>query len=321
MTTQTRLFTVGEPQVAGALAVFPVFGPEPRLQYRTHAEAVSLGAFVKELDGGASVNDLLVMNPTDQPVLLFEGEEVHGAQQDRTLDVSVLVPAGARTVVPVSCVEQGRWDGSRAAEHFAPAPHAADPSLRRIKRLATNRAVAMGAPARANQGEVWQEVGRRLDAHDVDSRSAALGDVFAGRAADVDGLADRIGRADRQVGSVAVVAGRPIVLDLVSRPDAYASLHERLVRGYALEALDAAPQEPNPLSVMMFLDAALSARQTRTPTPGLGEAVALEGRSVTGGGLAYGREIVQLSAFADGARPGRASSSGGIARPQRRRRG
>jgi hypothetical protein len=46
------------------------------------------------LAGGASVNDLLVLNPTDVDVLLYEGEEVLGAQQNRTFDVSVLVPAG-----------------------------------------------------------------------------------------------------------------------------------------------------------------------------------------------------------------------------------
>ena len=51
---------------------------------------------VGELEGGASVNDLLVNNPADKPVLLFEGEEVLGAQQNRTFDVPVLVGAGKR---------------------------------------------------------------------------------------------------------------------------------------------------------------------------------------------------------------------------------
>ena len=43
-----------------------------------------------------SVNDVLVDNPLDVAVLLYEGEEVQGAQQDRTLDVSVLVAARSR---------------------------------------------------------------------------------------------------------------------------------------------------------------------------------------------------------------------------------
>ena len=60
MTTSTELFNLGEPQVAGPLAVFPVFGPTPRLHYRSLADAMALGALVREIDGVASVNDLVV---------------------------------------------------------------------------------------------------------------------------------------------------------------------------------------------------------------------------------------------------------------------
>ena len=35
------------------------------------------------------MNDLVVVNPTAVAVLLYEGEEVLGAQQNRTFDVSV----------------------------------------------------------------------------------------------------------------------------------------------------------------------------------------------------------------------------------------
>ena len=37
-------YTLGGPQVAGPLAVFPVFGPEPRLEYRAFVQAAKLAA-------------------------------------------------------------------------------------------------------------------------------------------------------------------------------------------------------------------------------------------------------------------------------------
>src|SRR5215216_7351222 len=113
METATKQFTLGEPQVAGPLAVFPVLGPDPRLDYRAFAQATELGACVKELDGGASVGELVIQNPTNLPLLVYEGEEVLGAQQNRTFDVSVLVDAGKGATLPVSCIEEGRWDASR----------------------------------------------------------------------------------------------------------------------------------------------------------------------------------------------------------------
>jgi hypothetical protein len=60
------------------------------------------------------------------------GEEVLGAQQNRTFDVSVLVAATSALRVPVSCVEAGRWDGGRHDEALALAPQTANPRLRRM---------------------------------------------------------------------------------------------------------------------------------------------------------------------------------------------
>jgi hypothetical protein len=48
---------LGAPDVAGALAVFPVFGDEPRLPYRSFAQAAPLGVVVTEIAGTASVAD------------------------------------------------------------------------------------------------------------------------------------------------------------------------------------------------------------------------------------------------------------------------
>ena len=104
------------------------------MEYVAFAEACGRGVTIKELPGGASVNDLIVHNPTELTVLLYEGEEVLGAQQNRTFDISVLVAAGTSLPVPVSCVEQGRWDHRRHDEAFAPAPQAAHPRAARDSR-------------------------------------------------------------------------------------------------------------------------------------------------------------------------------------------
>src|SRR4051812_47804685 len=63
----------GPPAVAGALAVFPVFGRDPQLGYLAFSQALPRGFMIQELDHAASVNDLLVDNTTDEAVLLYEG--------------------------------------------------------------------------------------------------------------------------------------------------------------------------------------------------------------------------------------------------------
>lgn len=325
MTTIIERFRLGEPQVAGPLAVFPVFGPDPRLRYRAFSEAVGLGALVKELESGASVRELMVENPTDRPLLIFEGEEVLGAQQNRTFDASVLVGAGDHARVAVSCVEAGRWDGARHAERFAPAPQAADPSLRRVKRLRSNLAAAAGLPAVADQGEVWDTVDRRLTDHDVDSSSSAMADLYDAKRGELVALAGVVKPVDGQIGAVAEIAGRPVALDLVSRADVFAALLPRLAQGYALDALDAHGGEPNRRAAEGFLHSALEAPRSDVGTPGLGRGLVISAPGIEGAGLECEDELVQLSAFPAGERgpepqPPLVQIGGPIRRPSRRRR-
>src|SRR5262245_43265918 len=98
-----------EPLRHGALTVVPLLGPmlaEP--DWLTLTEAGDL-VQVTEVDEAGSVPTLKVVNMTDQPLFLIDGEELVGAKQNRILNTTVLVAARAETTIPVSCVEQGRW--------------------------------------------------------------------------------------------------------------------------------------------------------------------------------------------------------------------
>lgn len=310
---------VGAPDIAGALAVFPVYGPAPRLEYRSFAQGCTLGVTIKELGSGASVNDLVVANPTDKPVLLYEGEEVLGAQQNRTFDVSVLVGAMSSAPVPVSCVEQGRWDGSRHGEAFRPAPQAAYPSLRRMKNEQAGAQRAAGGEARAQQGAVWSEVAAKSARLSVDSPTRAMHDVFERRRGDLRAYEKAIRLHDGQTGAIVVIAGEIAVLDLVSRPDAFASLHGPLVHGYALDALEAETEAPppRPVAPTLFLSRVLGAPLTHRDGIGLGSELRFRDAGVGGAGLVALDELVQLTAFPAQGSGARAA----ITRPSRRQRG
>ena len=78
--------TVAEPDVSGALAVFPLIATAaPKLEYIAFAPARERGVEITEMTAGADVRSLLVVNPLKVPVLLYEGEEVLGARQNRSL--------------------------------------------------------------------------------------------------------------------------------------------------------------------------------------------------------------------------------------------
>ena len=315
---------IGEPDVHGPLAVFPLFGPATRIEYVSFAQGRAHGVAIKELESGASVNDLLVLNPTDTAVLLYEGEEVLGAQQNRTFDVSVLVDARSDLRVPVSCVEAGRWDGSRHAEAFAPAPQAAYPALRSLKNRAARESVAAGMGARAAQGEVWSEVAEKSARMNVASSTGAMHDIYDRRRERLAEFHGAVRLHEGQAGALVLINGRLAVLDHVSRPEVFAALHAPLVQGYALDALEAradTPAAPGTEAAERFLRRILDARITEHDGIGLGRDLRFAAEGVAGAGMVAGDELLQLTAFPDAEAEAAAEETprGRIRRPSRRR--
>ncbi|HEV2786581.1 MAG TPA: DUF6569 family protein [Solirubrobacteraceae bacterium] len=316
-----RSLSMRAPDVHDRLAVFPLFGPPPRLEYVSFAQGRAAGVSIKELEDRASVNDLLVINPTGTAVLLYEGEEVLGAQQNRTFDVSVLVGAGTRLHVPVSCVEAGRWDGSRHDEAFDAAPQTAYPSLRRMKNTASRASMAAGMAARADQGAVWNELARKSARLAVASATGAMGDIYDDRRERLDEFRRAMVLHEGQTGALVLVGGRPVVLDHVSRPEVFAALHGPLVQGYALDALEASGgPDPSDAVAEGFLSRVLGARVSEHDGIGLGRDLRFAEGAVAGAGLLAGDELVQLTAFPDEPAAG-GEPRARIRRPSRRRPG
>ncbi|MEO9176545.1 MAG: DUF6569 family protein [Gaiellales bacterium] len=278
-------FSPGDPATFGGLALIPLFpAVAPVLDYLGLDEALTRGLLITEVDHAGSVSTLAVSNVLDVNVLLFEGEELVGAKQNRILDHSILVCAQSRTPVPVSCVERGRW--SYRSQSFASAPRTAYPELRRAKREG------------GDQSHVWSEVAAKARRLDASSPTEASEEMYVSRRASLDDYVDRLPRLDGQCGSIVCVAGRVVCLDYVGRPDVYAGLHAKLLQGYALDAIEQPMDAPLPGAYVASLLRRI-ARATRTPSSalGLGLDCRLETNRLVGSELLVDGETVALSVF------------------------
>jgi hypothetical protein len=229
-------------------------------------------------------------------VLLYEREEVVGAEQNRTFDVSVLVPARSTLQVPVSCVEAGRWDHRRHGEEMRPSSQAAYPEIRMAKSAHVRAAAAAGLEPRADQQEVWRGVAEKADRYAAPSATNAMSDVYEAHRGRLNMMALEIGLHADQVGALAAIGGRFVVLDHVSDPEAWDALHGPLVKGYALDALEApdAVVPPTVEDAREFVDALLRSEVAGLEGVGLGEHVRFD----SGMGLRHEGELVALTAYA-----------------------
>ena len=194
----------------------------------------------------------------------------------------------------MSCIERGRWDGRRHNDPFAVSDVAADPALRAVKREHSNRPGGNGRP---DQNRVWSEVGTRLGAFGVASRTDSLEDIFAERHHALADIKAAIVALPGQVGAVVEVAGRPAALDLVSRTAVYAELAPALTSGYALQAANAKPGKANDERAERFLSKALRSDRDLTANYGLGHAFTVSRTRIVGAGVEHDGELIALSVF------------------------
>jgi hypothetical protein len=304
---------LGVPQTRGGITIVPLLvAALPQRAYITLDEAMPLGFTIEEIDLHGHVPELLVRNPLTIDVLLYDGEEVVGAKQNRVLEASILVAASTTQKIPVACVEAGRWHDSGA--DFAPADRVAHPEIRRRKSVDLEHAPLS---AGRSQQTVWAEIDERIHESAVHAPTSALSDVHDAERPRIDGIAESFTLVEGQCGAI-LALGDVLCLDLVSRPEVWVQLWPKLRRGYLLDGVRHLHDEPTASELIArFADAIESAPSSSRPSPGLGEDLRLHGTTVSGSGLVVDGETIQLSAYSrdDHQRDHRTTR---ISRPSRR---
>jgi ARG and Rhodanese-Phosphatase-superfamily-associated Protein domain len=303
---------IGDPVEHRGLTIAPLFPhTNPKAEYLTLEEALPLGFRVTEVDAAGTVPELLASNPLEMPVLLYDGEELLGAKQDRILNVTVLVAGKSATRIPVSCVEQGRWHAQSAS--FDAARHTAYPDLRRHK---AERLSADPFARGVAQAAVWEEVSAKAGRHGVNSPTGSTADIYRNRG---DALAD-LRRAfplvPGQSGALLALGDEQLCLDYLSRPAAFTRLYPKLLQGYLLDGLEHLDRKATRNECLAaFVSTVALAPHRRSASAGLGEDIRLVGDRVVGSGLLLDGELLQLSVFTGSGEAPRTR----VARPSRRR--
>jgi hypothetical protein len=276
------------------IVVVPMFPRhDPTAAYTTLDAALGHGLEVTETGEAGTVPELLVTNPLVEPVLLYDGEELVGAKQNRILNLTVLVAAASVTPIPVSCVEAGRWH--RRSATFSAAAHTAGPELR----LRKARALGPDALVRGvAQQEVWDAVADQADRRGVASPTASHADMFAQHERALGELRAAFPVKPGQCGVALVLPDGRVCLDYLSRPDAYADHHRKLLDGYLMDALDQLDRPPAGIEPLNRLLHRLSlVAIARRSSAGLGTDLRAQTKSIAATGLELDGEVLQLSAY------------------------
>ena len=257
-----------------------------------------------EVSEGGSVPELKFFNSGDKPVFLLDGEQLIGAKQNRILNLSILVAGGKIIIIPVTCVEAGRW--RHRTSHFSTSQsvHYAEGRARKMAQVsASMRATGQ---RRADQGTVWDDIQEKSARFNVASETAAMNDIYVQEGESLKDYLASFSVLEGQSGAVFAIDGQIVGLDLFDSAETLKKLFPKLLHSYGLDAIDSARSRPSQKekhctskSVEAFLKKMSESKTEEFPAVGEGMDVRFSGHNINGAALAVDDRVVHLSAFSD----------------------
>jgi len=229
-----RRLELGRPVRCGGLTIVPVYLDRvvDRARYATLEDALKNGWItITEVEGGR-VPQVKITNLSQRPVFLMGGEILTGCRQDRILAGDVLLAPGRKDLlIPVFCVEQGRW--THSSRSFFSKQNLGTPALRA---RAQERAPSA-------QAEIWDRIAKENAALGVTSSTGAYQEAF-----EKEENRDRISKIEEklnglprlQADTVGVVIGlgtEVVGADVFASPDLFLRLWPKILRSAALSSL------------------------------------------------------------------------------------
>ena len=239
------------------------------------------------------VNTVILRNKSKYYVFILAGEIITGCKQDRMVSEDCLIPPYSGKIhLSVYCTEHGRWTAQ--TKKFATGGIAISPKMREV------------AKASKSQGEVWAQVEeKRSEMGAASSPTSAYMDIVEDKkvAREIKPYVDKFSNIPdvsgwKTVGVLAAVGDEIIVLDLFTNHNLFKKLWNKLIKSYALDAINRCPSgKLSRNEVLEYVkelkDVDLSSRNT----DGTGYAYTLDCDCNFGTTLIFDEKIVHLDLF------------------------
>jgi hypothetical protein len=297
----TRQYSVAEVQSIRNVTIVQLEGEDPGFPNLVpYSTAHQKGwVTITELPGIANVPQVLADNQGGEMILLLAGEVLLGAKQDRTVNTTILLPQYTKTVIPVSCVERGRW--SDRSREFSPSGTVVSPEMRASLSKSVAKNVRYCGSFNSDQAEVWNQTFARIVDTRVEAPTESYEEFARFQRRKMKDSPAEFHPHPRATGIAGFVNGTITGFDLLPNPLIFAGYFSRFVESYAVDLNGGEEKPKGPEYYTGFVNHLLTeienAGQSSHPSPGVGETICLDGARITGSALVYGPGLVHLQLF------------------------
>ena len=240
---------------------------------------------VKECEH-STVNTIIVENKSVVPLLLVDGEEIVGGDQNRIMDASILIAPQSEMKVPVNCTEHGRW-GFKS--EFKQSEHIANYRTR----LAKHHAFRSNGSV---QQAVWDSIDELETSRSFSSPTQAMSESYENAKADLDEFLDAFSVVEGQSGIVVLIDGEVRGFEVFLNSEIYREYHEKIIKSYLINAeITDNVFTINNDAINSVIDNALNEEFEEAKNEGLETRFEIKGGDGVGSCYTYKNELVHMS--------------------------
>ena len=214
------------PQVHENLAIIPLKTEKSYIDLLTLKKGMELELVeVKECET-STVSTVIVKNNSVVPLILIDGEEIVGGDQNRIVNSTILVNAKSEMKIPVSCTEQGRW---AYKSEFKQSKYIANYNTRRAKEYASRNSGSF-------QNVIWSSINSLEVENDYASPTCAMEESYENLKTDHAKIIKEFHVESGQNGVLIIVNGEIKGFEIFLNPEIYREFHEKILKSYLIDS-------------------------------------------------------------------------------------
>lgn len=287
-----------------ALSIYELSAhPEDSFQYISGDTAIREKKIeVNEISESGSVNNIFIFNQSDDYIFFMDGDILEGAKQNRVINTSIFLAPKTKNTIPVSCVEQGRWN--KQSDQFKSSDYTVPTMMRASKASFIKKNLDENKGHYADQSKVWEDVEHFSVSYCVSSPTSNLSDVVTSEQKTFDQYVKKFKPNEDANGMALFIKNRLLHIDIFNRRNIYAEYFPKMIKGAAVEAHSLKIDDKNlpteaeiKFKTMDFLDRIALLPLNEHPGIGVGRELRFDTEEMTGFSLKYKDELIHFTAM------------------------
>ncbi len=215
-----------KPQVNKNITIIPLKTERNYIDILTLKKGFELGLVeVKECDQ-SQVNTLIVKNKSITPLILIDGEEVVGGDQNRIVNSTILIDAKSEMKIPVSCTEKNRW-GYKS--EFKQSNYIANYRTRVAKECASRDSDHF-------QEVIWSSIDELEHKNSFSSATAAMEESYENLKITHEQIIEGFKIIEGQTGILIIIDGEIKGFEIFLNSEIYKEFHKKILKSYLIDA-------------------------------------------------------------------------------------